>query len=84
MAESEFTIKEIVQELREDMKTMLDQHARVETTLESIHDQVRKTNGRVTALEHSDIKNTTKIGAASALISTFIAAVISYIVKTHS
>lgn len=41
------------QDVRQLLREMLRRQASMETTLEAVHDQAKKTNGRVTALERA-------------------------------
>ena len=86
--ENNFTIKEILGELRKETRTtheLLIMHmGREESQLENILIEGKKTNGRVTALEEHYHNLTVKhesIGVKMAAITGFIAIVVAAIVS---
>jgi len=61
MSDANYTLKEMLTEMRIDMREHNERAIRMEETMLATLEQAKKTNGRVTALEINDSKQDRKL-----------------------
>jgi hypothetical protein len=70
MSEENYTLKEMLTEMRIDMREHNDRAIRMEETLLATLEQAKKTNGRVTLLEINDEKQDRKLNRFQTIVAT--------------
>jgi len=70
MSEENYTLKEMLTEMRIDMREHNDRAIRMEETLLATLEQAKKTNGRVTLLEINDEKQDRKLNRFQTIAAT--------------